>query len=184
MQLHDQGFTDAKINGGGLKVVTTFSHKKQKDAVKAVKEQKPEGLKGLHVALSSVDNNTGAVRAVYAGKDYVKSQFNWALGGSQPGSAFKPFALAAALNNGFSLKTSLDGNSPLWLGDGSVQNQGNTSYGTVSLLQATEDSINTAFVDLTLQMKDGPKKIRRASREAGLPVDVVKNIDPVTGIAL
>src|SRR5699024_9817348 len=62
MQLHDQGFTDAQINGGGLKVVTTFSHKKQKDAVKAVKEQKPEGLKGLHVALSSVDNNTGAVR--------------------------------------------------------------------------------------------------------------------------
>ena len=56
---------------------------------------------------------TGALLGFYAGQDYLKSQLNWAKLGGSPGSAFKPFALAAGLKEGFSLKDTFDGNSPL-----------------------------------------------------------------------
>ncbi|MCW2679110.1 MAG: ponA1, partial [Frankiales bacterium] len=47
---------------------------------------------------------SGALLGFYAGQDYLASQLNWAVLGGSPGSAFKPFALAAALKAGFSLK--------------------------------------------------------------------------------
>ena len=44
-----------------------------------------------------------------------RSQINWAVAGGQAGSSFKPFALAAGLKEGFSLKDTFDGNSPFVL---------------------------------------------------------------------
>ena len=82
----------------------------------------------------------------------------------QPGSTFKAFAVAAALENGYSLRDYFDGNSPYETADGSeVENQGNRSYGRVTLERATEDSINTAFIDLTDSMEDGPNKVIKAA---------------------
>ena len=77
-----------------------------------------------------------------------------------PGSAFKAFAVAAGIKDGFSLKDTFDGNSPYYFPDGSkAVNEGGGNgqdYGTVSLTKATEQSINTAFIDLTASMKNGP----------------------------
>ena len=83
--------------------------KAAKDGVLA---ERPQGLKKLHVATASVDVKTGALMGFYAGQDYLDSQLNWAALGGSPGSAFKPFALAAGLKAGFSLKDTFDGNSP------------------------------------------------------------------------
>ena len=45
-------------------------------------------------------------------------------------------------------------------------------YGTVSLLTATEESINTAFADLTMSMDDGPTKIiKTANRTSASPAE-------------
>ena len=80
---------------------------------------------------------------------------NWATSGTQPGSTFKAFALIAALEDGFSLKSRLNGSSPIGSACYTIENQGDSggkSFGRVSLQYATEKSINTAFVDLTLQM--------------------------------
>jgi membrane peptidoglycan carboxypeptidase len=99
------GFTEDEINGGGLKVYTTLSQKAMAAAEQGVKEVQPKGLKGLHTATASVQPGTGALRSFYAGQDYLDSQINWALAGGQPGSSFKPFALAAGLEAGFSLRT-------------------------------------------------------------------------------
>jgi len=179
-QLSKEGFSDSQINGGGLDVVTTFDYEGQQAAVDTVKEQRPDDLKGLHVALSSVEPGTGAVRAMVGGEDYVENQLNWATSGAQPGSTFKAFALAAALSNGYGLQSTLNGNSPLTVPGGTVDNQGDSggeSFGTVTLLEATRQSINTAFVDLTLQMEDGQEKILKAANDAGLPLSVVNNID-------
>ena len=106
-------FTESQIDGQGLRIVTTFDYNKQQDAVKAVDEVQPNGLKDLHTALASIQPGTGAVRALYGGPDYLKSQLNWATLGTQPGSTFKMFAVVAALEDGYSLKTQLNGNSPL-----------------------------------------------------------------------
>ena len=167
------GFKDDEIDGGGLRVTTTFTEKAMNAAEEGVAEARPEGLsdKELHVGVASVEPGTGAVRGIFGGQDYLKSQLNWAVAGGQAGSTLKPFALVAAIRDGFSLKDTFDGNSPYILPDGGdVENQGNESYGSaVSMIKATEDSINTAFIDMTLGMENGPEKIIKAMNDMGLP---------------
>ncbi len=201
-------FTEADIYGGGLRVITTFDWEDQRAAQRAVKEQKPEGLKQLHASLVSIKPGTGAVRALYAGHNYLSdvdnAQFNWATHGVQPGSSFKPFALMAALEDDYDLDDTFDGDSPYKIpdSDADVENQGDSgggSFGNVSLLEATEQSINTAFVDLTLRMgadeiepgaptgdaiESGANKILKVAEESGIPKDVVDKIDPVAVTAL
>ncbi len=185
-QLVAQGFTQDEIYGGGLKVVTTLNHEVQMAAQRAVREVAPEGVKGLHIGMSSVQPGTGALRAMYGGHDYVQSQLNWATLGGQPGSAFKPFALAAGLRSGFTLEDSyFDGNSPYDLpGGGDVENQGDEDYGSVSLQEATTRSVNTAYVDMTLQMKHGPEKVIKAAEDAGVDQDPDDPLQPVGGVSL
>jgi membrane peptidoglycan carboxypeptidase len=206
-ELHRLGFKDEDIDGGGLRITTTFTKKAMAAAAKGVEEQRPEGKefsdKHLHVAVATVEPGTGAVRGIYGGQDYVQSQINWATTGGQVGSTFKPFAVAAALKDGFSLKDSFEGNSPFYYNeDGTgpkVQNEGpgeGNDYGDrTSLLHGTEESINTVFADLTVSMPDGPHKILRTAEDLGIPdwdkkqsdynnLDNSPGLEPVTGIAL
>jgi membrane peptidoglycan carboxypeptidase len=175
-------FTEDEINGGGLRVYTTFSKKAMKAAEEGVKEIQPKGLKGLHTAVASVEPGTGALRGFYAGQDYLDSQINWAVSGGQPGSAFKPFALAAGIEAGFSLKDTFQGNSPFYFnGDESsrpVRNEGRGPDGLgedvgahINLITATEKSVNTAYADLTESIPDGPEKILKMAMRLGIPKD-------------
>ncbi|WP_162255481.1 transglycosylase domain-containing protein [Aeromicrobium sp. Root236] len=166
-------FTPEEVDGAGYRIVTTFDYRKQKEAIAAIKAHRPAGKKELHQSLVSIKPGTGAVQAMYAGRDYLKNQFNWATERTQPGSTFKAFALIAALENGYSLKTKLNGASPLIInGKVITENQGDSggeSFGNVPLEFATQKSINTAFVDLMDQMKDGPEKTLEAAAQAGIP---------------
>ncbi|MCW2849883.1 MAG: glycosyl transferase, family 51, partial [Marmoricola sp.] len=173
-ELRKLGFDDNEIDSGGLRVETTFTRKAMDSSQKAVLEQRPDGLKKLHVATASVDVQTGALIGFYAGQDYLQSQLNWARLGGSPGSAFKPFALAAGLEAGFSLKDTFDGNSPYTFENGSkVVNEGEgggTNYGSaISLLTATEKSVNTAYSDLTESLPNGPQDILRTAVAMGIP---------------
>ena len=90
-------FTPQEIDGGGLRIVTTFNYKKQKQAIAAIKSFRPSGHKELHQSLVSIRPGTGAVQAMYAGRDYLKNQVNWATEKTQPGSTFKAFAVIATI---------------------------------------------------------------------------------------
>ncbi len=187
-ELHDLGYNDDTIDGGGLRITTTFAKPAMRAIRNGVKSQRPPGLKKLHIGAVSLDNKTGAVRGIYGGQDYLKSPFNWALKGGQPGSSFKPFALAAGIKAGFSLKDTFQGNSPYVFPDGSeVKNEGpgtGNNYGAkISLITATEESVNTAYMDLTASMPDGPKKILSTAKDLGVPVDKY-GIKPTSGVSL
>jgi membrane peptidoglycan carboxypeptidase len=184
-KLVEHKFTADEIYGGGLKVVTTLNWKAQRATETAVREQSPKGLKQLHIGVSSVEPGTGALRAMYGGRDYVQSQINWATAGGQPGSSFKAFALAAGLRAGFTLDTYFDGDSPYYLPDGGdVENQGFTDYGPTTLQEATTRSVNTAYVDMTLQMDHGPSRVIDAAEDAGVDEDPDDPLQPVGGVSL
>ncbi|HEV7320822.1 MAG TPA: penicillin-binding protein 1A [Ensifer sp.] len=69
-------------------------------------------------ALVSMDPNTGRVLAVAGGFSYAQSEFNRATQAyRQPGSSFKPFVYAAALDNGYA-PTTLVMDAPIALADG------------------------------------------------------------------
>ncbi|GAA2134762.1 transglycosylase domain-containing protein [Nocardioides bigeumensis] len=166
------GYSEEDIDGGGLRVTTTFTPEAMAAAQEGQAAQRPEGMDGgqLHVAVATVEVGTGALLGFYGGQDYLDSQINWAVAGGMAGSTFKAFADAAAIKDGFSLRDTFDGNSPMVLPDGTdFENQGNTSYGTVSMIEATADSINTAFIDMTNSMEDGPQKIVDTANDLGIP---------------
>jgi membrane peptidoglycan carboxypeptidase len=178
-ELHGLGFTDEEIDGEGLRVTTTFTPKAMKAAEDGVLAQRPDGFsdKQLHIAVASVEPGTGALRGFYGGQDYLDSQINWAVAGGMVGSTFKPITLSTALANGYSLKDTFQGDSPYEFPDGlQVRNEGTgsdglgTDYGaSVDATYALEESINTAFVDMSNSIPDGPQKIYEMAEKMGVP---------------
>ena len=77
--------------------------KKQREGKKAspLESNQPQ------LALVALDPHAGDVKALVGGRDYGASQLNHVLARRQPGSSFKPFVYAAALNSG------VDGSQPL-----------------------------------------------------------------------
>jgi 1A family penicillin-binding protein len=101
---------------GGLRVYTTLDADVQKFAEDSVakrlaeldKKARPDSP--LQAALVAIEPSTGYVRALVGGRNFAESPFNRATDAKrQPGSAFKPFVFAAALEAGFSPGTTIDG---------------------------------------------------------------------------
>ena len=108
----------------------------------------------------------GAIRAMVGGQDHTVSPFNRATQAHrQPGSSFKPFVYATALEQG--VKTSdvfLD--APLHLGGWSPTNYERSYRGPVTVQEALIHSINTVAV--RVGMKIGPEKIAALAHRFGL----------------
>lgn len=178
-QLLSLGFNQQQIDSGGLRVTTTFNRGVMAADQQAFENVAPKGVNKLHVGIASVNVKTGALMGFWGGQDYLKSQLNYAtLASTSVGSSFKPFALAAGLEQGYSLTSTFDGNSPYVFQDGTtVHNEGEasgqangTSYGkNINLIYALQQSVNTAFVDLTVSMNNGPTAIRKTAIAMGVP---------------
>ena len=96
------------VFGGGLHVTTTIDLGLQQLARDAIAKELPPSV-GPTAALVALDARTGAVLAMVGGRNYHQSQFNLATQGErQPGSAFKPFVLAAALRAGIAPSTTFN----------------------------------------------------------------------------
>ena len=104
-----------KLSEGGLKVYTTIDPAMQRAAesqvvtalqqieMRRAKRKIAGAGEPLEAALIAMDPTTGEVRAMVGGRDFKASRFNRATQAlRQPGSAFKPFVYAAALEAGYS----------------------------------------------------------------------------------
>ncbi len=158
-----------RVFGGGLKVTTTIDLDLQLKARAAIEKilRDPEGPAA---ALVAIDPQTGAVRAMFGGRNFRESQFNLAAQAKrQPGSAFKPIVLATAMNEGISPVTeleskpvSIDAGDRIW----KVTNYDKTYLGRVSLARAMVSSDNTVYAQLTDLV--GPKAIVKTSHALGI----------------
>lgn len=166
--------SDDEIGTAGLRIVTTIDRKNQAALQETIlKDGLLEGAsKNLRTAAVSLDASTGAIRALYGGEDYTAVQQNRVTQDrAQAGSTFKPFTLVAALEAGHTLDDRFDGRSGRRF-DGvkdPVRNFGNQSWGRVTLLRATEFSVNTPFVELNLELT--PAVTNEVAVRAGIPAD-------------
>ena len=165
------GFDEQQIQQGGLRVVTTIDLTAQRAASAAVRKVGPQsGTKGLRIGLAAVRPGTGDIVAMYGGEDFITDQINNATRPfAQAGSTFKPFALAAATDQGVPLTTWLNGDSPSTVNGYTFANYADKSYGQVTLLSATEQSINSAYVELEDLV--GVQDVADAAVKAGIPAD-------------
>ena len=177
------GFTDEEIDRGGLTVITTFDRQAQRALLRAVRDEGPTtGTEGLRIGVAAIRPGTGEVVAMYGGANFLDNQLNNAtMAIGQAGSTFKPFTLAAALEQGITLDSLWNGNTGVNVAGYRVNNYGSRSWGRVTLLQAMEQSINTPFVQITRRI--GPDAVIDMARRAGLPDDTPA-LDPVLSASL
>ncbi len=161
---------ESQLDRGGYEIVTTFDKDRMKDAEKAIESLPKDKPKGLQAGLVSINPKSGAIEAFYGGEDYLDQAFNASTqAAAQAGSTFKPFALVAGLENGVRLTDRYVGSpTTLQLPEGGTwrpKNFGGASYGPVTLLKATQSSINTAYAQLNVQV--GPEKTVDVAERAG-----------------
>jgi penicillin-binding protein 1A len=135
-------------------------------------------------ALVAVEPYSGRVMAMVGGYSFSLSNFNRATQAMrQPGSSFKPFVYATALENGYT-PSRVVADAPITLQGASAdevwrpQNYNRKFYGSLTLRRGLELSRNTMTVRLAQSV--GMKKIVDMAQRAG----VVDKMDPVLAMAL
>ncbi len=163
-------FQESDLQSNAFRIYTTLDMRLQRAATEAIRlgmQQVDEQVKRQRrfrgqtppdpqVALVAIDPHTGEIKALVGGRNYGVSQLNHVLAKRQPGSIFKPFVYATALNTALAggprvLTPSskvLDEPTTFWF-DGKPYepgNFGNEFYGQVSLRDALAHSLNVATV--------------------------------------
>ena len=141
------------VRDGGLKVYTTLDPRLQAVAQSAIAAHP---ISGASAALVSTDVDTGDIVAMASSEAYEDSEFNLAAQGKrQPGSAFKPFVLTTAVDQGIdpdSTYYSAPGSITLIIPGGEAWSVSGGGSGTMSLRDATVHSVNTVYAQLGLDV--------------------------------
>jgi penicillin-binding protein 1A len=177
-------FGDARVNGGGLRVYTSLDVDLQRAAYDAVygtmnQDGDPAG------ALVSIDRD-GYVRAMVGGNswstDSPYARVNFATGkdgggtGRQAGSSFKPFVLATAVADGFTVESAFDAPAEMVFpganagSDYTVHNYDDAGFGRMNLVEATAKSVNTVYAKLIEAI--GPGRVASFARDLGIKSEV------------
>ncbi|MEV7677421.1 transglycosylase domain-containing protein [Streptomyces sp. NPDC088341] len=177
------------LAAGGHRITTTLEREKQDAFGEAVQDIVLSRLdtgraadRNVRVGGVSIDPATGKVVAMYGGIDYTKQYVNNATRRDyQVGSTFKPFVLAAAVENNSRTRygepitpnTVYDGNNQRMVEgvDGPTgyapANEDHINYGPLSLREATDKSVNAVYAQLAQDI--GPATVRNTAIALGLP---------------
>jgi penicillin-binding protein 1A len=159
---------------GGLEVTTTLQPRLQDIAQHSI-DNRP--YPPAAAALVSTDVETGEIQAMASSSDYAESKFNLAAQGKrQPGSSFKAFALAAAVEQGidpdstyYRAPTSIT--LPEYVGGPRTWDvSGGAGGGSISLRQATANSVNTVYAQLVLDI--GPDAMDEMAHKMGITTEL------------
>jgi membrane peptidoglycan carboxypeptidase len=203
-QLQEMGYSEEEITGGGLRVYTTLDMELQRAAYESIYH--PEhGILNEEgdppAALASLDDR-GNIVAMVAGRDWNDYEVNLAAptaasNGFPVGSTFKPIALAAAVQEGYSLTrstlnspgridefdTTFDGEPIEGCGsEWDVGNYGDTEHeGRLNLLDITATSSNTGYAHMMMELH--PNRVNQMARDLGWDGALTDCVPGVLGTA-
>lgn len=173
-------FGATNVFRGGLRVYTTLDMEMQKHAENAIenalKEAQKNNLNISQGALVAIEPQTGHILAMVGGKSWQESKFNRATQAKrQPGSAFKPFVYAAAIDKGFA-PNSLVEDAPVEYRAGAKiwkpQNYDKRFRGILTFRKALALSVNIPAVKIAEQV--GIDTVIEYARKMGLT-----SVDPI-----
>ena len=182
---------------GGLRVYSTINLQMQRAAERAIRNHLPY-TSDPYVSLVAIDPRNGEIKAMVGGRNFFAprrvdryAKVNLATGeggtGRQAGSSFKTFTLAAAVEKGISLRSVFAGPSRVLIKDprcngpdGPWQpgNYSDSGFGTMDLVSATANSVNTIFAQLVAKV--GPQNVVDVARRLG----IASELEPVCAITL
>jgi penicillin-binding protein 1A len=173
-------YEPTRVFDGGLRVKTTLDLDLQRAAEQAVGGYLP-GPGGPTAALVAIENATGDVRAMVGGRNFRASPFNLATAGErQPGSSFKAFDLAAALQHGISPESVWSSRLKIFNVPGThgkehfvVHNDEGAYTGSNTLTGATAYSDNSIYAEVGLKV--GTDRIARLARQMGITTPISTN---------
>ncbi|MGW5043343.1 transglycosylase domain-containing protein [Streptomyces griseoluteus] len=206
--LNHSHITEAQFDQGGYQITTTFQKNKVDALTAAVKKIQKSRLnpktkekdKYVQFGAASVVPDDGAIVALYGGDGYENGHFtnNADTSGVPVGSTWKPYVLAAAMQDGtynsngegISPLSKYNGNDHLKVRrpDGSYYlnkdnsfffqaNESDHPWGYITLRKAMEQSVNTPFVQLGVDV--GMSKVRDMARSTGiLEGSMAKDLNP------
>ncbi len=165
---------------GGLRITTTLDLDVQRAAEQAIDGYLP-GPEGPTASLVAIENSTGEVRAMVGGRNYEETPFNLATEGErQPGSSFKVFDLAAALQDGISPGSVWSSHVKTFIVPGThgrerfvVHNDEGNYTGSNTLTGATAYSDNSIYAEVGLRV--GTHRIARLAHRMGIVTPISTN---------
>jgi penicillin-binding protein 1A len=167
-----------KLFKGGLRIYTTVDLTLQREAERAVNSILAYRT-DPYAAMTVIDPRNGAIRAMVGGRDWFSktddvAKLNLAIRLRQPGSAFKPFTLVTALEQGIQpnrvyaapsyIEIALPRGYPTQ--DWAVSNYDGGGGGSMTIEQATIDSVNTVYAQLVMDV--GPDNVVRTAKQMGI----------------
>lgn len=170
----------AAVDAGVKNVDLLLAKKYERWRREAAKKKSDEPIPQVQIALVAIDPKTGEIKALVGGRDYGQSQLNHALAHRQPGSVFKAFVYAAALDNAvdgvqpiITPATTVEDEPTTFEFDGkeyTPNNYGEKFMGRVTVREALTNSLNVATVKVAEMIGYG--RVVQIARQMGLGANI------------
>jgi membrane peptidoglycan carboxypeptidase len=169
------GISEDQLTKNGYEIHTSIDRKMQAAAYETMKLPK-DASDNARASLTSIDPQTGEIKAMYGGPNYSTAPTNAATFRAQGASTFKPFTLIGALEQDIPLTkrySAIDGtviegwkqkpDGP----DVPLYNFDNESWSSLDLTDATANSVNVVYGQLNKEI--GPETTAQVGYELGIP---------------